>query len=52
LNDYIGFDVKYEMVQILSISLLDKATVKEMITKCDYKDAKELKDKQLIISGF
>ncbi len=42
----------YEILQILSISLLDKAPVREILTKCDYKDVKELKDKQLIISGF
>jgi len=42
----------YEILQILSISLLDKTPVKEILTKCDYKDVKELNDKQLIISGF
>ncbi len=42
----------YEILQILSISLLDKAPVREILTKCDYKDVKELNDKQLIISGF
>lgn len=42
----------YEILQILSISLLDKAPIKEILTKCDYKDVKELNNKQLIISGF
>jgi hypothetical protein len=42
----------YEILQILSISLLDKTPIREILTKCDYKDVKELKDKQLIISGF
>jgi len=42
----------YEILQILSISLLDKTPVKEILTKCDYKDVKEQKTKQLKISGF
>jgi len=42
----------YEILQILSISLLDKTPVKEILTKCDYKDVKELENKQLKISGF
>jgi len=42
----------YEILQILSISLLDKTPVREILTKCDYKNVKELKNKQLIISGF
>ncbi|MBD3328979.1 IS4 family transposase [Candidatus Dojkabacteria bacterium] len=42
----------YEILQILSISLLDKTPVKEILMKCDYKDVKELNDKQLKISGF
>ena len=42
----------YEILQILSISLLDKTPVKGILTKCDYKDVKEQKIKQLIISGF
>ena len=42
----------YEILQILSISLLDKTPVKEVLTKYDYKNVKELKNKQLIISGF
>jgi Transposase DDE domain len=42
----------YEILQILSIYLLDKTLVKEILTKCDYKNVKEQKNKQLIISGF
>jgi len=42
----------YEILQILSISLLDKTPIKEILTKYDYKDVKELNNKQLIISGF
>ncbi len=42
----------YEILQILSISLLDKTPVKEILTKCDYKNVKELNCKQLTISGF
>jgi len=42
----------YEILQILSISLLDKTPVKEILTKCDYKNVKELNNNQLIISGF
>ncbi len=42
----------YEILQILSISLLDKTSVREILTKCDYKDVKEQLNKQLIISGF
>jgi hypothetical protein len=42
----------YEILQILSISLLDKTPVREILTKCDYKNVKELNYKQLIISGF
>ncbi|MCK3686438.1 IS4 family transposase [Maribellus sp. YY47] len=42
----------YEILQILSISLLDKTPIKEVLTKYDYKNVKELKNKQLIISGF
>jgi len=53
----IGYKLKvdrsiYEILQILSISLLDKTPVREILTKCDYKNVKELKNKQLIISGF
>ena len=42
----------YEILQILSISLLDKAPVKEILKRCDYNNVKELKSNQLIISGF
>ncbi|MFZ0281889.1 MAG: IS4 family transposase [Bacteroidales bacterium] len=42
----------YEILQILSISLLDKTPVKEILTRCDYNNFKELKNNQLIISGF
>ena len=42
----------YEILQILSISLLDKTPIKEILTKCDYKNVKEQKIKQLRISGF
>ncbi|HQM99392.1 MAG TPA: IS4 family transposase [Bacteroidales bacterium] len=42
----------YEILQILSISLLDKTPVKEILTKCDYKNVKEQNNNQLKISGF
>jgi IS4 transposase len=42
----------YEILQILSISLLDKTPIKEILTKRDYNNVKELQNKQLIISGF
>jgi len=42
----------YEILQILSISLLDKTPVREILTKYDYKNIKELNYKQLTISGF
>lgn len=42
----------YEILQILSISLLDKTPIKEILMKYDYKDVKELNNNQLIISGF
>ena len=42
----------YEILQNLSISLLDKTPVREILTKCDYKNVKELNCKQLTISGF
>lgn len=42
----------YEILQILSISLLDKTPVREILTRCDYKDVKEQFNKQLKISGF
>jgi FOG: Transposase and inactivated derivatives len=40
----------YEILQILSISLLDKTSVNEILTKCDYKNDKELISNQLKIS--
>lgn len=42
----------YEILQILSISLLDKTPVKEMITNTDYTNKDELKSNQLKITGF
>lgn len=42
----------YEILQILSISLLDKTPVREILRKYDYKDVKELENKQLRINGF
>ena len=42
----------YEILQILSISLLDKTSVREILTNCDYKNVKEPNYKQLKISGF
>ena len=42
----------YEILQILSISLLDKTPVREVLTNYDYKNVKEQKNNQLIISGF
>lgn len=42
----------YEILQILSISLLDKSTVREVLSKYDYKNFKELNSKQLKIKGF
>jgi hypothetical protein len=42
----------YEILQILSISLLDKTPVREILTKCDYKNVKEHNTNQLKISGF
>jgi len=42
----------YEILQILSISLLDKTPVREILTKCDYKNVKEQNNNQLKISGF
>jgi hypothetical protein len=52
----VGYKLKvgrsiYEILQILSISLLDKTPIKEILTKCDYNNVKELKNNQLIISG-
>jgi hypothetical protein len=40
----------YEILQILSISLLDKAPLNELLTNQNYKDVKELYCKQLKIS--
>ena len=40
----------YEILQILSFSLLDKTSVRETLTDCDYKKVKELNYKQLKIS--
>lgn len=42
----------YEILQILSISLLDKTPVSEILRKYDYKNVKELNDNQLKINGF
>jgi len=42
----------YEILQILSISLLDKSSVREVLTKCDYKNVKEQNVNQLKISEF
>ena len=39
----------YEILQILSFSLLDKSPVKEILNKSDYKNVKELNYKQLEI---
>ncbi len=40
----------YEILQILSISLLDKKPLNELLTNQDYQDVKELYNKQLKIS--
>jgi hypothetical protein len=40
----------YEILRILSFSLLDKTPVREMLTKDDYKNVNELYYKQLIIN--
>lgn len=40
----------YEILQILSISLLDKAPLNELLTNQNYQDVKELYSKQLKIS--
>lgn len=42
----------YEILQILSISLLDKSSVREILMKCDYKNVKEQNVNQLKISEF
>ena len=40
----------YEILQILSISLLDKTPLNELLANQNYKDVKELYGKQLKIS--
>jgi len=40
----------YEVLQILSISLLDKTPVKELLANQNYKDVKELYCKQLKVN--
>jgi hypothetical protein len=40
----------YEILQILSLSLLNKTPLNELLTNQDYKDVKELYDKQLKIN--
>jgi hypothetical protein len=40
----------YEILQIFSISLLDKTPIKEILTNCDYKNVKEPIYKQLEIN--
>jgi len=42
----------YEILQILSISLLDKTPLDELLTNQNYKDVKELYSKQLKISWY
>ena len=42
----------YEILQVLSISLLDKTPVREILTRSDYKNVKEQNPNQLKISGF
>jgi len=42
----------YEILQISSISLLDKTPLNELLTNQDYKDVKELYGKQLKISWY
>lgn len=42
----------YEILQILSISLLDKTPIKQLLTNSNYKDVKEQESKQLKINGF
>jgi hypothetical protein len=53
----VGYTLKvdrtiYEILQILSISLLDKTSIREILTKYDYKNVKEQINIQLKISGF
>ena len=42
----------YEMLQVISISLLDKTPVNELLKRIDYKDFKELNYNQLSLSLF
>ena len=42
----------YKILQILNILLLDKATVKEMYTECDYKKGQRTKLKKMKINGL
>lgn len=42
----------YEILQIIGISLLDKASVKELLTNIDYKNVNELNYKQLSLNLF
>lgn len=42
----------YEILQILSISLLDKTPLNELLTNQNYKDVKELYDKQMKFSWY
>lgn len=42
----------YEILQILSISLIDKTPIKQILTNLDCKDVKEQEYKQLKINGF
>jgi len=42
----------YEILQILSISLLDKTPLNELLTNQNYKDVKELYSKQLKINWY
>jgi hypothetical protein len=42
----------YEILQILSVSPLDKTSLNELLIIQDYKEVKELYDKQLKISWY
>jgi hypothetical protein len=42
----------YEILQVLSISLLDKTPINELLTNQDYKDVKELNSMQLKFNWF
>lgn len=42
----------YEILQILSVSLLDKTPVNELLTKSDYNNVNELNSNQLVFSLF